>query len=149
MGGPLPDWCDRTCVVCPGQLLGPGDFDVVDRPGRQYAFRPEVGYRVGPEGTAVCVHPYRVGMPPGRYASAGDPLPDLTAPPPVPSEAARELPAAYVDLEGWLIAVLRDVDQPAMATAVHQAETIAARHFTPGQVARALRRVLTIELAGG
>ena len=71
MDGPLPEWCASTCVVCPAQEMGPGRFDVRDRPSREYAYDPAVGWRVDATGTAVCVHPYRVGLPPGRYASAG------------------------------------------------------------------------------
>ena len=43
-------------------------FDVIDGPDREYAYDEQVGWRVNAAGTAVCVHPFRVGMPPGRYA---------------------------------------------------------------------------------
>jgi hypothetical protein len=58
-GGPRPEWEDATCVVCPGQLLGPGGFDVVDHPDRRYAYDSGAGYRVDTvTGVAVCVHPF-------------------------------------------------------------------------------------------
>jgi hypothetical protein len=36
------------------QVLGPGRFDVVDRPGRDYTYNPQVGWRVDPGGAAMC-----------------------------------------------------------------------------------------------
>jgi len=145
--GPLPQWCDDTCGVCPAQVLGPGAFDVVARPDRQYAYDPVAGWRVGPDGTAVCVHPYRVGLPPGRYASAGEPLPDLTLPAPEPTPAALELPTERDDLEGWLVATLRVARPDQIFSAVARAERVAGERFAPGEVVAALRRVLSVELA--
>jgi hypothetical protein len=62
-------------------------------------------------GTAVCVHPYRVGLPPGRYVSSDQPLPDASAARPTPSAAALVMPEDVTDLEGWLVAVLRSPTQ--------------------------------------
>jgi hypothetical protein len=147
MDGPLPHWPEDTCAVCPAQVLGPGCFDVRDRPGREHAYDPAVGWRVDPGGTAVCVHPYRIGMPPGRYASAGEPLPDLSAPAPAPTAEALELPEQLTDLEGWLVATLRTAAPERIFTAVARAEREAAERFAPGDVVAALRRVLSTELA--
>ena len=149
MDGPLPQWSDDTCSVCPAQELGPGRFDVVARPARELAYRPEVGWRVGPDGTAVCVHPYRVGLPPGRYASAGTPVPPITAYStlPAPSAEALQLPEHVDDLEGWLVAVLRTADSDEIFGAVARAERQAGERFAPGAVVSALRRVLSRELA--
>jgi hypothetical protein len=134
-------------VVCPGQVLGPGGFDVVDRPGRDYAYRPAIGWRVGPDGTAVCVHPYRIGLPPGRYASAGEPVPAVDATPvPQPTPAALELPEGLDDLEGWLIATLRVAAPDRLFAAIGAAERQAVTRFAPDAVTKALRRVLTVEL---
>ncbi|GAB3849144.1 hypothetical protein GCM10029963_33090 [Micromonospora andamanensis] len=93
--------------VCPAQELGPGGFDVVDRPGPEFAYDRAAGWRVDSDGRPVRVHPYHVGMPPGRYASAGVPLPELGAAVPTPTPAAFELPSEVNDLEGWLVATLR------------------------------------------
>jgi hypothetical protein len=144
---PLPRWCDDTCGVCPAQLLGPGRFDVLERPGREFAYNPSIGWRVALDGTAVCVHPYRVGMPPGRYASAAEPLPDLNAAPPTPSPAALDLPDSLDDLEGWFVATLRVAPPDHLFAAVAQAERAAGARFAPGAVVTALRRVLSVELA--
>ncbi len=134
--------------MCPAQELGPGRFDVVARPGRELAYRPEVGWRVGPDGTAVCVHPYRVGMPPGRYASAGTPVPSTTTwTLPAPTAEALELPEHLDDLEGWLVAVLRTAAPDEIFGAVARAERQAGERFAPGAVVSALRRVLSRELA--
>ncbi|GGM10056.1 hypothetical protein GCM10012279_30090 [Micromonospora yangpuensis] len=133
-------------MVCPAQQLGPGQFDVVDRPGPEFAYNPDIGWRLTAEGVAVCVHPYRVGLPPGRYASRGEPVPDQT-PRPAPTPASLVLPAELVDLEGWLVAVLRDAPEEQIFGAVARAERLAAERFEPKQVVAAMRRVLSVELA--
>ncbi|MER7471712.1 hypothetical protein [Micromonospora sp. NPDC000018] len=146
MSGPLPHWCEQTCVVCPAQQLGPGQFDVVDRPGPEFAYNPDIGWRVTGDGVAVCVHPYRVGLPPGRYASQGDPVP-VKVPRPAPAPAAMQLPVDVVDLEGWLVAVLRGAPPEGIFAAVARAERLAGERFDPKQVVTAMRRVLSVELA--
>lgn len=146
--GPLPGWCEATCVVCPAQLLGPGKFDVAEHPSPDSQYDPDLGYRVNRHtGQAVCVHPYRVGLPPGAYASANAPLPALDAPPPAPTQVALELPAEVADLEGWLVAVLRTTEPDRLASALEQAEATAGTRFPPAEVVTALRRVLSYELA--
>src|SRR5439155_21232973 len=128
--GPLPGWCEATCVVCPAQVLGPGGFDVIDRPGPDSPYDAAAGYRVNiATGAATCVHPSRVGLPPGAYASAGAPLPTLDGPVPAPTSSALVLPADVVDLEGWLVAVLRTADRQRMDSALAWAESTATRRF--------------------
>ncbi|NJC66043.1 hypothetical protein HC028_16250 [Planosporangium flavigriseum] len=140
-------WQESTCVVCPAQVLGLGEFDVSDRPGPDSRYEPEIGYRVNVHTlTPVCVHPYRVGLPVGPYASAGKPVPPITQQPPAPSSAHLELPEDATDLEGWLIATLRTADADAMASALRRAEAIAARRFPARDVVAAMRRVLSVEL---
>lgn len=63
------------CAACPARRLPAGRFDVHERPGPDSPFDPATGDRVGPGGVAVCVHPFRIGVPPGRYASADEPFP--------------------------------------------------------------------------
>jgi hypothetical protein len=127
--GPLPRWCEDTCVVCPAQALGPGEFDVVDRPGGEFPYNRKVGWRTDSNGVAVCVHPYRVGLPAGRYASKGVPLPDLSGPTPHPSPLALEFPVAAENLEGWLVATLRVAAPDALMVEVARAEHLAHRTF--------------------
>lgn len=146
---PLPKWRDATCVVCPAQILGPGAFDVVDRPGPQSRYDPTIGYRVhSTTGVAVCVHPFRIGLPPGRYASGGDPLPGLDEPAPEPTAEALELPEDVTDLEAWLVATLRVAPPSAMGSVLHQAEAVASQRFASRDVVAAMRRVLTCGLSG-
>jgi hypothetical protein len=142
---PLP--CGDTCVVCPARRLRPGQFDVLDRPARDYRYNRQIGWRIDPEGNAVCVHPYRVGLPVGRYASQGAPLPDPATPRPEPAAAALELPDDVTDLEGWLVAVLRVAKPDDLFGAVDRAEEVASQRFAPEVVTTALRQVLSYELA--
>lgn len=133
-------------MVCPARALGPGQFDVTDRPGPDYRYDRQIGWRVDPAGHAVCVHPYRVGLAAGRYVSAHQPLPDPSVAWPQPTAAALELPAEVVDLEGWLVATLRVAAADELPEAIARAEQVAAQRFTPGAVTTALRRVLSHEL---
>jgi hypothetical protein len=145
---PLPEWEHATCVVCPAQVLGPGSFDVADRPGSQYRYDPTVGYRIDVDtGVPVCMHPFRVGLPPGVYASAAQPLPAPDRPFPPPSAEQLALPEDATDLEGWLIAVLRLADPGRMHSALAAAERTASERFPTTDVVAAMRRVLAYELA--
>jgi hypothetical protein len=66
------------CRACPIRRFRVGSFDVEDRPKSSTRFDPKTGSRTIPEsGVPVCVHPHRIGLPPGAYASAGAPLPYL------------------------------------------------------------------------
>ncbi|MEH0929718.1 hypothetical protein [Micromonospora sp. CPCC 205558] len=87
-----------------------------------------------------------MGLPAGRYAAQGELVPDQ-APRPAPTAAALELPADLVDLEGWLVAVLRQAPADGIFAAVARAERIAAEQFGAKKTVAALRRVLSVELA--
>ncbi|MBU2667422.1 hypothetical protein KOI35_28310 [Actinoplanes bogorensis] len=149
MVGPLERWCDETCGICPGQVLGPGEFDVVTRPRTELTYNPELGWRATPGGTPVCVHPFRVGMPPGEYASAGTPLPrlDAEAAPLSPPPEAFVMPDALDDLGAWMVAHLRVAGQDEMFSVVTRLERQAGERFASGEVVVVLRRVLSVELA--
>lgn len=163
--GPRPEWADACCSVCPAQTLGPGAFDVQPRPFHGQSFVD--GMRIdGASGVPTCVHPFRVGLPPGAYASAGEPLPTLDEPAAqkgrkpiggldwpgvsreafVPTAEQLALPEDTEDLEAWLIAMLRTAGHNEMASALEQAEAIAAERFSGEQIVTALRRVLAYEL---
>ncbi|WP_249713845.1 hypothetical protein [Rhizomonospora bruguierae] len=148
-GDRLPDWCEESlCGICPAQLVGVGEFDVSDRPGPDSRYDPHAGYRINVHtGAPTCVHPFRVGLPPARYASDAVPLPQVAPPTPVPAPVHLELPADVADLEGWLVATLRDADLDRMASALARAEATAAVRFDPRHVVAAMRRVLSVELA--
>lgn len=134
-------------MVCPAQVLAAGKFDVAPRPSPASQYDPGRGYRIDGAGTAVCVHPYRVGLPAGRYATAGEPLPAPESPAPQPSSAALELPDNLDDLDGWLVALLRTSPASRWDRVLVQAETIACQRFTAQDVVEAMRRVLAYELA--
>jgi hypothetical protein len=168
--GPLPEWADACCSVCPAQRLGPGEFDVVERPYHGQAFID--GMRVDTaSGTPVCAHAWRLGWPPGRYASAGEPLPTnppdqpasaTTGRPPirgmgwhgpsytrfVPTPDQAELPQDAEDLEAWLIAVLRTSPPNALPSALDHVETAAraSGRFNSNEILTALRKLLATEL---
>lgn len=163
---PRPEWADSCCSVCPAQLLAAGAFDVVAGPGRQFLYRPDLEYRVDVEtGVPTCVHPFRVGLPPAPYASAGAVLPGpeverparpvkqsrsvrVALPVFVPTAEQLVLPEHVDDLEGWLIAMLRTAAPDAMDSALAQAEHVASERFSGGEIVAALRRVLASELSG-
>jgi hypothetical protein len=145
----LPEWEDATCAVCPAQLLGLGRFDVVDRPGPDNRYEPAYGWRVNVEsGKPTCVHPFRVGLPPGLYASAGVPVPQIPDKPPEPTPEQLALPEEVVDLEAWLIANLRVAEPSRVASALRRAEATAAQRFSSKDIVAAMRRVLSNELHG-
>ncbi|MFF7633319.1 hypothetical protein ACFZB9_09230 [Kitasatospora sp. NPDC008050] len=64
-----------VCWICPALRYPGGRFDVYDRPAREAPFDPRTGFRYTAQGVPVCVHPYKVGLPAGRYASQGEMLP--------------------------------------------------------------------------
>ncbi|MEV6971127.1 hypothetical protein AB0M47_39115 [Hamadaea sp. NPDC051192] len=138
-----------TCEVCPAQLLRFGAFDVVDRPGADNRYDRDRGWRANVvTGAPTCVHPYRVGLPPALYASAGVPLPPSATPAPVPSAADLELPDDPTLLEAWLVALLRCASPERMASTLYEAEAIASQRFGSRDVVAAMRRVMSHELAG-
>jgi hypothetical protein len=59
-----------------------------------------------------------------------------------------QLPVDEVDLEGWLVAILRVAPADDMFASVAHAERLATERFAPGAVIKAMRRVLSVELAG-
>ncbi|MET0492937.1 MAG: hypothetical protein ABW000_07365 [Actinoplanes sp.] len=141
---------DNTCIVCPAQVLKLGQFDVTDRPGAGSRYDPDLGYRVDTAtDTAVCVHPYRVGIPAGTYCSTGMPVPAATTEPPAPTSEALELPTDVTDLEAWVIAVLRAAGPDRVHQALDAAETVASKEFGSRAVVQAMRRVFSVELQRG
>lgn len=124
---------------------------MVDQPGPRYRLDGQVGHRIDAEsGVAVCVHPFRVGMAPGAYASSGlDPrLAAEGGAVFTPTADQLALPSDVDDLEAWLIAMLRTAEPEQMASALSQAEAAASRCFAPEEIVTALRRVLAHGLPG-
>lgn len=97
MDAPFREDHDAVCWICPALRLPAGEFDVYPKPTQECPFDPASGLRYDVDKTPVCVHPYKVGLPAGRYASQGVPVPAAalmarprTAEEPVP---ARTTPA--------------------------------------------------------
>lgn len=134
-------------MVCPARKLAPGEFDVLDAVARDYRLNRAIGWRVDDDGNAVCVHPYRIGIPVGRYVSKHAPPPEPSAVRPQPAPVALELPDEVTDLEAWLIAVLRTAEPEDLLGAIDRAEEAASKRFAPDVVTSALRQVLSYELA--
>jgi hypothetical protein len=141
-------WQDDTCAVCPAQVLAMGEFDVTDRPGPGSRFDRDRDYRVDVKtGTPVCVHPYRVGLAPGAYCSAGEPVPTIAVEPLAPTNDALQMPDDVINLEGWIVAVIRAAGPARIHRAIDAAENLAGQRFPEKDVVTAMRRVLTVELA--
>lgn len=136
------------CAVCPALLLQAGAFDVIDRPSADSPYDADRDCRVNVHtGAPTCVHPFRVGLPVGAYASEGVPVPGGASAPSVPSAAALELPELEVDLEAWLVARIAVAETGAAAAAIGEAEAAAGQRFPGPVVVAALRRVLSHHLA--
>jgi hypothetical protein len=185
---------DDVCSWCPSLRFAAGAFDVAERPNKRWPFDSADGIRKDTAtGAPVCVHPDRVALAPGRYASENSP-PDTTAwtaPPrsaaaePEPVEPVRAaapapapapvkvfgnaftppplldrrrpamldavvpvgpplpgLPKDAADLQGWLLAVLRDGGSEQLPTTLARAEETARARFDQVEVLDALRQVL-------
>ncbi|MFE0462914.1 hypothetical protein ACFW1A_27040 [Kitasatospora sp. NPDC058965] len=80
-----------VCWICPALRFPAGGFDVYERPTRECPYDPADGFRYTADRVPVCVHPYDVGLPPGRYATDGLPVPAparrRAAPAPTPTAA--------------------------------------------------------------
>ncbi|MGW6900759.1 hypothetical protein ACWGF2_29800 [Streptomyces sp. NPDC054919] len=80
------DVLHRACGICPSRRFPVGGFDVWARPTKECPFNPDDGHRYAPDGTPVCVHPEKVGLPVGAYMSENTPLTVELQLPPDPSE---------------------------------------------------------------
>ncbi|MEX3103007.1 MULTISPECIES: hypothetical protein [unclassified Streptomyces] len=63
-----------ACGICPSRRFPLGAFDVLERPSEDCPFSAADGHRYLNDGTPVCVHPERVGLPAARYKSESAPL---------------------------------------------------------------------------
>ncbi|MFE7536847.1 hypothetical protein ACFU67_21520 [Streptomyces rhizosphaericola] len=81
----------RACGICPSRVHAVGDFDVFERPTPDCPFSKTDGHRYSEDGTPVCVHPEKVGLPAGRYKSENAPLAFTLDLPPDPSEVVPYL----------------------------------------------------------
>ncbi|MFM9447514.1 hypothetical protein [Streptomyces acidiscabies] len=75
----------RACGICPSRFHAVGEFDVFERPTSECPFNKADGHRYLSDGTPVCVHPEKVGLPARRYKSENAPLTVELQLPPDPS----------------------------------------------------------------
>lgn len=137
-----------VCAVCPALKLGVGEFDVAASPGPESRYDRVRDHRVNTvTGAPTCVHPFRVQLPPGAYASEGVPAPVRVVPVPASGEAL-ELPESPDDLEAWFLARLSVAGDGEILTVLREAEAVALRRFGSRDVAETLRRVLGLHLVG-
>ena len=159
-----------ACWICPALRLPAGQFDVYERPTGDCPFDPASGFRYAGE-IPVCVHPHKVGLPPGRYASADAALPEI-APRPAAREPAAVAPvpvraypgpaprspavpqaddaaimagaraAVPEELLSWMRGLVADAAPGELADTLGQAEEAALLRFSSESVVEALRRVL-------
>lgn len=65
------------------------------RPTKECPFDPADGHRYAADGTPVCVHPEKVGLPVGAYRSANAPLTVELCLPPDPGELVAYLHGVF------------------------------------------------------
>ncbi|OHV27488.1 hypothetical protein BBK14_20455 [Parafrankia soli] len=130
---------DALCVVCPALVHDRGRFDIADGPGPDSRYDTSRGYRRDSDtGVPVCVHPHKIGVASGRYASAGQRWPEEAdrgpAPGPMPDQAEG--------LAEWMTALVRHTGPGQVDVVLAQAERAAAGRFPAAVIVDALRVAL-------
>lgn len=122
--------CREVCAACPSLKWAAGAFDVLERPSKEAKFSGEDGCRRTAAGVPVCVHPHKVGLPPGAWASEGLPLPWIL---PMPDDPEG--------ITSWLVSALASAPADEADGLVDRACTALMAH--PGvDVTEALRAAL-------
>ncbi|MDH6115054.1 hypothetical protein P3T36_007343 [Kitasatospora sp. MAP12-15] len=124
-----------VCWFCPSLRFPAGGFDVFEQPSRECPFDPADGFRYTAARVPVCVHPYKVGLPPGRYGSDGEP---------VPARALRPTPPGVT---GMPLSAPGDAEPGAARTYQAPRSEPRRRRRTPAPYAGALPPGLPQELA--
>lgn len=120
-----------ACGVCPSRRVPVGEFDVHERPTKECPFNPADGHRYSADGTPVCVHPDKVGIPAGRYKSEG-----------VALVAELNLPAEESELVPYLHDVLYGAAPILLDGLIGLAKAEIAENFPDLDVTSTLRRAL-------
>ncbi|MGW2841465.1 hypothetical protein ACWCWD_27160 [Streptomyces sp. NPDC001493] len=126
------DVLHRACGICPSRRLPVGEFDVHERPTAACPFRPADGHRYSADGTPVCVHPEKVGLPPARYKSEGAPL-----------RAELLLPAQESEVVPYLRSLLYGAAPVLLEELLERAGSEIGRRFPHLDVVATLRRALS------
>ncbi|WP_026150088.1 hypothetical protein [Streptomyces prunicolor] len=121
-----------ACGICPSRRFPVGGFDVVERPSAECPFNPVDGHRYAADGTPVCVHPDKVGLPVGRYKSQGEQVTVRLA---LPADEAELIPYLRDLLYGAAPMLLEDL--------IEQASAEIPRAFPGVDVLATLRRALS------
>lgn len=121
-----------ACGVCPSRSYPVGEFDVFERPTKECPFNSADGHRYTADGTPVCVHPDKVGLPAKRYKSEGAPL---AAEVTLPTEESDLVPYLHDLLYGAAPVLLDDL----ISTATEEVRRLFP-HLNPLTV---LRRALS------
>jgi hypothetical protein len=122
--------------VCPARRLPPAGFDIAEGPG-QVRWQLRDGFRCLPDGTPVCVHPDRVGLPPGRYASAGDRWPEGLS-----GGVVAGMPDEPSMLAAWIAEVIRHASPERVGVVLGEIEAAAAARFGGDVVLAAIRTAI-------
>ncbi|MBT2509989.1 hypothetical protein J7I98_29830 [Streptomyces sp. ISL-98] len=120
-----------ACGICPSRRFPLGEFDVFERPSHDCQFNPVDGHRYTAAGVPVCVHPEKVGLPPGRYKTDGTPF-----------TAELKLPADAAELDVYLHEVLHNAAPGVLELLIEQAAQQIPRAFPEVDSLQVLRRAL-------
>ncbi|MFI6607124.1 hypothetical protein [Streptomyces sp. NPDC050507] len=126
------DVLHRACGICPSRSRAVGEFDVFERPSRECPFNPADGHRYTADGTPVCVHPDKVGLPAARYKSEGAPL-----------SVTLELPADESEVIPYLRNLLYGAAPVLLESLIEQASAEITRAFPSLDAVTTLRRALS------
>ncbi|MFJ3145719.1 hypothetical protein ACIPJM_25150 [Streptomyces halstedii] len=127
----VSDALHRACGICPSRRYPVGEFDVFERPTKACPFNAEDGHRYTTDGTPVCVHPEKVGLPAGRYKSENLPL---TVELRLPSDSSDVAPYLHDVLYGAAPVLLDDL--------ISQAHELIRRDFPALDPLKVLRQAL-------
>ncbi|MEU9012030.1 hypothetical protein AB0D12_20075 [Streptomyces sp. NPDC048479] len=120
-----------SCGICPSRRFPLGEFDVFERPSADCPFSPADGHRYTSAGVPVCVHPEKVGLPPGRYKTEG-----------VPFKVELQLPDSPDQLDAYLYEVMHSAAPGVLELLIEQATQEIPQVFPEVDVLQALRRAL-------
>ncbi|KIF75732.1 hypothetical protein QR77_21265 [Streptomyces sp. 150FB] len=121
----------RACGICPGRSRPVGAFDVAERPSKDFPFDPADGHRYTADRVPVCVHPEKIGIPPGRYRTDGIPL-----------SYDVDMPESIDDLAPYLREAVRSAAPETLELLITQAMEQIPLRWPGADATTALRRAL-------
>ncbi|MEU8785312.1 hypothetical protein [Streptomyces sp. NPDC048637] len=121
-----------ACGICPSRFHAVGEFDVFERPTPECPFSKGDGHRYLSDGTPVCVHPEKVGLPAARYKSEN-----------VPLTAELQLPPDPSALVAYLHDVLYGAAPVLLESLIAQAQEQIRRDFPTLDPLQVLRQALS------